>query len=98
MQNDSLRTSLCAIRMSHKNTKHFSPEGNFIVSARVRNTQQSKCAAKESKLHERSSLLKDNLSKCNKGKLFSLIFFIICRNQEIDEFVSPQIFHLPEYY
>lgn len=51
-----------------------------------------------------SSPLKHNLSKCNKGngvlrKLFSpLIFFILCGIQEIDEFVLPQIFHLPEYY
>ena len=105
MQNDSLRTLfLChgVVRMSHKNTKRFSPGGNPVVSARERNSQQTKCAAKDLKLRESISL-KDNLSKCNKGNgvlgnYFPLIFLIICRIQEIDELVSPQIFQLHEYY
>lgn len=88
--------------MSHKNTKHFFPGGNFIISARERSRQQAKCAAADWKLCENSSL-QHNLYKCNKGNgvlrnYFPLTFFIMCRSQEIDEIIWPQIFHLPEYY
>lgn len=38
--------------MSRKSTKHFSPGGNFIVSARERNEQQAKCATKDLKLKQ----------------------------------------------
>lgn len=68
MQNDSLRTLFlyCSVvRMSHKNTKHFSTGGNFIVSARQRNKQQTKRAAKDKPRDSSSS--KDNFSKCSKG-------------------------------
>lgn len=83
MQNDSLRTLFlyrCVVRMSHKNTKHFSPGGNSTVSARERNTQQTKCAAQDLKLRESSSI-KDNLSKCNKG------------NGVLGNCFPPHIFH-----